>query len=92
MHLLDLLLVGTVVGGALAGVAALVAAFSLCRHVWRIPNVPLNVRMNPFNILAYRELWTPAVATASSRLTLAATAMIGFALLSGFIALVRSSS
>lgn len=89
MRVLEVALIGTVVMGGVSGIAALFFAIDLWRKTWSIPGLPLNVRLNPFNIVAYRELWTPAVAAANRRLMLAVMSMIGLALLSGFIALMR---
>ena len=53
LALLGLALVG-LVGAALLNVAIAV----LSRD---IPNLPLNVRINPFNMLAYSDQWTPEI-------------------------------
>lgn len=90
MQLADVLLVGALTAGAVSGCLSLILAVDLWRVTLRIPDLPLNVRLNPLNILAYREAWTPTVARASRRLTISAVCMLGFALLAAVIALWRA--
>jgi hypothetical protein len=51
-----LLLVGA---GAFLGLGACLIGIAL--EARRIPNLPLSMRLNPFNILADQSLWTPRV-------------------------------
>ncbi len=40
---------------------------SMIRIAWLgrgLPNLPLHARINPFNVMAMRRRWTPAIATA----------------------------
>jgi hypothetical protein len=81
MHFVDAMVRVFLIAAAICGVVAALFSVALCRAVWRIPNLPLSVSINPFNILAHRDLWTPSVGSASRKLTIAAASMVAFILL-----------
>jgi len=88
MRIVDLMLTMALAAATICGVASVVLSLALWRAVWKIPNLPLSICINPFNILAQRDLWTPSVEAASRRLTITATSMIGFILIAGAIAVL----
>ena len=52
-----LLLIGAIVG--LLGMVVCMTAIAV--EARRVPNRPLHMRLNPFNILADQSLWTPEI-------------------------------
>ena len=54
-----------IAAGALLGVGAfMIQAAALAR---KLPDLPFHMRLNPFNILASRDRWTPEIAAAERR-------------------------
>jgi hypothetical protein len=68
-------------GGVLSALAALVMMIDLAMRVRDVPNLPMHVRINPLNILARRDLWTPEIHAANRRLNVCVVGFIAFALL-----------
>lgn len=76
LHVLGPVLVATmfVAAGAILTVGLmLLRLWSLVR---RLQGLPLNVRINPINILAYRRYWTPEIEQLNKRLNVAGCVLI----------------
>jgi hypothetical protein len=88
---LDVLFIAGLAGGAIALLLQVPFGIQLWRAVRRIPDLPVSIRLNAFNILACRDLWTPEVEAINKRMVAAGLTWLGFLLLVVATGLVRWS-
>jgi len=71
--------------GATGFAIALASEIPLGYQLWRatrmIPDLPLSIRLNPFNILASRDRWTPEIAMINRRMVVTGVIGLGFVIL-----------
>jgi hypothetical protein len=88
---LEVILIAGLVGGALALLLQVPFGIALWRAVRKIPDLPLSIRLNAFNILACRDLWTPEVDAVHRRMVAAGVTWLFFVLVVVVTGLVRWS-
>lgn len=69
------------IGAVVTLLATLPSLVTLWSEARVVPDAPMNVRLNPFNILAYPQLWTPAIRRAHGRLVMLGLCFVVCALL-----------
>jgi hypothetical protein len=69
------------IGGGIALVCEIPLAFRLWRATRRAPDLPLSMRLNPFNILASRDRWTPEIEALNRSMVTAGLVWLGFVVL-----------
>ena len=89
LALLDSLLTLVFAGGVIALLLELPFGFLLWRETRKIPDPPLSVRLNPFNILGHRDLWTAEVESVNKRMVQVGLAWLGLTLVGAVILLIR---
>jgi hypothetical protein len=88
---LEVIFIAGLAGGALALLLQVPFGIQLWRAVRKIPDLPLSIRLNVFNILACRDLWTPEVEAINRRMVAAGVTWLAFLLLVVVTGLVRWS-